>query len=248
MQINLLELWSNMGLPVRSVVVLLSLQAVACVAVVFDRLVLLLLSSARARAFASDVQAAMEAGDFEEMQSKAKAAKANHLASYMELGLRTFLARRTAGDSRERAAELAKRALERKGDAISRELSRGMNVLASTGSTAPFVGLLGTVLGIINAFKMISQSGSGGIGTIGAAIAEALVVTGYGLCVAIPSVLVFNALASKIASYEAGLLNAGSELIDRLETGGGTPAERDKEPAAESKTSSRNPSSAAAAS
>lgn len=100
-------------------------------------------------------------------------------------------------------------------------MNRGMNVLASTGSTAPFVGLLGTVLGIINAFKMISATGSGGIGTIGAAIAEALIVTGYGLVVAIPSVLIFNGLSSRIASYEAGLLNAGSELIDQMETTGG---------------------------
>jgi biopolymer transport protein ExbB/TolQ len=93
-----------------------------------------------------------------------------------------------------------------------------MNILASTGSTAPFVGLLGTVLGILNAFKMIAATGSGGIGTIGGAIGEALYVTGYGLTVAIPSVLVFNFLSTKIATYEAGLLNAGSELIDRLET------------------------------
>jgi biopolymer transport protein ExbB/TolQ len=94
-----------------------------------------------------------------------------------------------------------------------------MNVLASTGSTAPFIGLLGTVLGIINAFRMIAATGSGGIGTIGAAIGEALVVTGYGLIVAIPSVLIFNWLSSRIANYEAMLINAGSELLDRLETG-----------------------------
>jgi biopolymer transport protein ExbB/TolQ len=77
------------------------------------------------------------------------------------------------------------------------------------------------VLGIINAFKMISATGSGGIGTIGAAIAEALIVTGYGLVVAIPSVLLFNWISSRIASYEAGLLNAGSELVDQMETGVG---------------------------
>jgi biopolymer transport protein ExbB/TolQ len=123
----------------------------------------------------------------------------------------------SAGDSVERAAELARRALERKGDAVSRDLNRGMNVLASTGSTAPFVGLLGTVLGIINAFKLIAAEGSGGIGTIGSAIGEALVVTGYGLVVAIPSVLIFNHLSGRIANYEGGLVNAGSELLDQLE-------------------------------
>ncbi len=143
--------------------------------------------------------------------------KSNHLATFLQLGLRAFLKRQDAGDSAARAAELARRALEREGEAISRDLNRGMNVLASTGSTAPFIGLLGTVLGIINAFKMIALTGSGGLGSIGSAISEALFVTAYGLIVAIPSVLVFNSLSSRIASYEAGLLNAGSELIDRLE-------------------------------
>jgi biopolymer transport protein ExbB/TolQ len=217
MQINLLEIWHSMGLPVRCVVILLTLQAIACVAVVIDRAVLLARSGTQARAFAVSVQSAMEAGAYKSVLGDAQLYKGNHFAEYLELGLRVFLMRQAAGDHGERAAELARRALERKGDAISRDLNRGMNILASTGSTAPFVGLLGTVLGIINAFKLIAATGSGGIGTIGSAIGEALVVTGYGLMVAIPSVLVFNFLSSRIASYEAGLLNAGSELVDRLE-------------------------------
>jgi biopolymer transport protein ExbB/TolQ len=219
MKIDLFELWRGMGLPVRMVVILLTIQATACVAVVLDRLVLLSLSALRARGLAGQVQQAAGGGDFKKVLSMMTSGKSNHLASYLQVGLRTFLARKQAGDDSVRAAELSRRALERKGDAVSRDLNRGMNVLASTGSTAPFVGLLGTVLGIINAFKVIGESGSGGIGTIGVAIGEALVVTGYGLCVAIPTVLVFNWLSAKIADYEAGLINAGAELVDQLETG-----------------------------
>jgi biopolymer transport protein ExbB/TolQ len=218
MEINLVELWSSMGMPVRTVVMLLSIQAVACVAVLIDRLVLLTQSSRRARAFATAVQPAMEAAEYDRVAVAMAATEPNHLTGYLELGLTTFLSRVRKGDSPQRSAELSLRALERKGDAINRELNRGMNVLASTGSTAPFIGLLGTVLGIINAFRLIAANGSGGIGTIGAAIGEALVVTGYGLTVAIPSVLIFNWLSSKIANYEAMLINAGSELVDRLET------------------------------
>jgi biopolymer transport protein ExbB/TolQ len=197
----------------------LTMQAVACIAVVLDRVVLLARSSAQARKFALSVESAMEAGAYQSAIADAEAFKNNHFASYLELGLRTFLRRQSAGDDATRAAELVRRALERKGDAISRDLNRGMNILASTGSTAPFVGLLGTVLGIINAFKMIALTGSGGLGSIGSAISEALCVTGYGLVVAIPSVLLFNFLSSRIASYEAALLNAGGELVDRLELG-----------------------------
>jgi biopolymer transport protein ExbB/TolQ len=221
MQVNFLELWHSMGFPVRCVVILLTIQAVGCIAVVIDRLILLQASTKRAREFAAAIQGAMEAGAYRAVVAEAPQYKANHLASYLDIGLRTFLNRQAAGDDNVRAAELARRALERKGDAVSRDMNRGMNILASTGSTAPFVGLLGTVLGIINAFKLIAATGSGGIGTIGAAIGEALIVTGYGLVVAIPSVLLFNLLSSRIAVYEAGLLNAGSELVDRLETSTG---------------------------
>jgi biopolymer transport protein ExbB/TolQ len=220
MQISLIELWRNMGLPVRCVVVLLTLQAVACIAVAIDRAVLLARSSSQARAFAASVESAMEKEAYESALQDASLYKDSHFAAYLHEGLGTFMKRQSAGDDPTRAAELARRALERKGDAISRDMNRGMNVLASTGSTAPFVGLLGTVLGIINAFKMIALTGSGGLGSIGSAISEALAVTAYGLVVAIPSVLVFNFLSSRIASYEAGLLNAGSELIDRLEVFG----------------------------
>jgi biopolymer transport protein ExbB/TolQ len=219
MEINLVELWAGMGFPVRMVVFLLSVQAVACVAVLIDRLVLLTQSGKRAREFAASVKPAMEAAEYDRVVQAMGETKPNHLTGYLEQALTTFLARVRHGDSPQRAAELSKRALERKGDAINRDLNRGMNVLASTGSTAPFIGLLGTVLGIINAFRMIAATGSGGIGTIGAAIGEALVVTGYGLIVAIPSVLIFNWLSSRIANYEAMLINAGSELLDRLETG-----------------------------
>jgi biopolymer transport protein ExbB/TolQ len=229
MEIHFSELWENMGFPVRAVVVLLTLQAVACVAVMIDRLVMLQQSSQRAKQLAATVQTAFEAERYEQALAEAEGAPPSHLSRYLATGLRAFLTRAAAGDDQRRAGELAKRALERKGDAISRELNRGMNVLASTGSTAPFVGLLGTVLGIINAFKLIAATGSGGIGTIGAAIGEALVVTGYGLVVAIPSVLVFNWLSARIANYEAGLLNAGSELVDRLESSRGVHVPRGPE-------------------
>jgi biopolymer transport protein ExbB/TolQ len=202
MQINLIELWSNMSLPVHCVVFVLTAQAVACIAVIIDRTVMLYTSSARSRKFAADVQQLMEHRNYTKVLEHVEQA---------------FVQLTHAGESAPKAAEYARRALERKGEAVSRDLNRRMNVLASTGSTAPFVGLLGTVLGIINAFKMIAATGSGGIGTIGAAIGEALVVTGYGLIVAIPSVLLFNWIAGRIATFEGGLLNAGGELVDRLE-------------------------------
>ncbi len=229
MDIDLIELWSHMSILVRGVVVVLTLQAVLCTFVVVDRLILLFTSEGRSRRFAASAGARLEAGDYEGVLTITKQHAKSHLAAYIQSGLAVFLERRREGHDRAKAAELAKRALERKGENLSERLNRGLNILASTGSTAPFIGLLGTVLGILNAFRLIGEEASGGMGTIGPAISEALIVTGYGLLVAIPSVLCFNALSSRIAKYEGGLANAGSELVDQLEAGSSRTSEPEDE-------------------
>jgi|SRR5690606_3242305 len=234
MDIDLIELWTHMNGLVRAVVVVLTLQALACIYVVVDRVILVFTSAARSRRFAAEAGATLEAGDYEGAVSIAQKHEKSHLASFIRTGVETFLARRRDGQSREKAAELAKRALERKGENLSESLARSLNVLASTGSTAPFIGLLGTVLGILNAFRLIGEESSGGMGTIGPAISEALIVTGYGLLVAIPAVLAFNWLSGRIATYEAGLANAGSELVDQLEAGSSAPVKHTAEEAPKS--------------
>lgn len=220
MDINLLEIWGHMGLPVRAVVIFLTLQAIACVAVVIDRALMLAVSRARTRRFVEQASAHASNLNAERMLKLAEEAQSSHLASFVAKGLRSYVELKKKGQGGERATELTRRALERKTEPLSRDLNRFMNVLASTGSTAPFVGLLGTVLGIMHAFKLIAGGGGGGIATIGPAIAEALIVTGYGLTVAIPVVLVFNWLSGKLASYEGDILNAAGDLLDRLEIGG----------------------------
>lgn len=219
MEFNFAELWAGMGTPVKVVVVVLTLQALACVAVSIDRILLLTLSHVRARKFVSAVNAPMKAGDKTAVLALIKESRGAHLAEYLEVGIKIFTDRKAGGHDDARAAEFASRALERKAELLSANLNKGMNVLASTGSTAPFIGLLGTVLGILNAFKLIAQQGSGGMSTIGTAIGEALIVTGYGLTIAIPSVLLFNFISARIAQYETGLSNAGKELVDQLEAG-----------------------------
>lgn len=217
MEINLLEMWKNMGMPVRGVVIVLTLQAVACLAVTVDRLILLARSRGASRKFVASVSSEGSALDPARLLSLAEAHENSHLASYLGKGLRSFVDLTKRGHTSAEAAHLTRRVLERKAEPLGRDLNRFMNVLASTGSTAPFVGLLGTVLGIIHAFKMIAASGSGGIGTIGAAIGEALIVTGYGLIVAIPTVLLFNWLSGRLAGYEGDIQNAAGDMMDRLE-------------------------------
>jgi biopolymer transport protein ExbB len=110
----------------------------------------------------------------------------------------------------------AERAVEREMLMELVTLKRGNAVLATVGATAPFVGLLGTVFGIINAFNSMATSGSGGITAIAAGIAEALIATGFGLIVAIPAVWFYNYFTTKIDNLSAEMTYTSKELIDYL--------------------------------
>ncbi len=112
--------------------------------------------------------------------------------------------------------EASKRAIERAAVKTSTEMRRGLNFLATIGATAPFVGLFGTVVGIINAFEGMKTSGSGGIGAVAGGIAEALVTTAFGLFVAIPAVWFFNYFVNKADLFSIEMSNASSELIDHF--------------------------------
>lgn len=112
---------------------------------------------------------------------------------------------------------MARNEAERQRERIGQELRRGLSVLASIGSTAPFVGLLGTVLGIISAFQGIAATGGGGLGAVSAGIAEALIETAFGLFVAIPTVLSYNYFMARANAVEGALERASGELLDELE-------------------------------
>ncbi len=110
--------------------------------------------------------------------------------------------------------EASKRALERAEAIVHAELKRGVSGLATIGSTAPFVGLFGTVVGIINAFKGIATEKGTGLGAVAGGISEALVTTAIGLFVAVPAVWMFNYFTNKIEAFDVEMGNSSSELID----------------------------------
>jgi len=220
MELDLAHMWHQMNPIVKSVVVVLTIQGLWGVTVTIDRLLMLFMSKRRSKKFAAEVSGPMEKGDaIGAMKVAEEASKKSHLARFIYKGIKTFEDNLALGMTRDRAADFTKRELERTGENLSLSLNKGLAVLATNGSTSPFVGLLGTVFGILGAFKVIGQEGGGGLSTIGPLIGEALYVTGYGLIVAIPSVMLFNWLSGMIAKYEAGLANAGSELVDQLEAG-----------------------------
>jgi biopolymer transport protein ExbB/TolQ len=96
------------------------------------------------------------------------------------------------------------------------QLKRGLGFLATIGSTAPFIGLFGTVVGIINAFRSIAATGSGGMSVVSGGIAEALVSTALGIFVAIPAVVAFNHFTGKIETFHVQMNRASSQLVNCL--------------------------------
>jgi biopolymer transport protein ExbB len=103
--------------------------------------------------------------------------------------------------------------LERVEAAMSRRIARGTGVLATIGATAPFVGLFGTVWGIMNSFIGISEAHTTNLAVVAPGIAEALLATALGLIAAIPAVVIYNYLARSIAAYRALLGDASAQVL-----------------------------------
>ena len=140
--------------------------------------------------------------------------KKSHLAKVVVAGLQEFRAHQVSNDIPGENIEASTRALERAEAIVHTELNRGFSGLATIGSTAPFVGLFGTVVGIINAFKGISTEKSTGLGAVAGGISEALVTTAIGLFVAIPAVWLFNYFNNRVEDFDVEMTNSSSELVD----------------------------------
>ncbi|NJD67512.1 MAG: flagellar motor protein MotA [Candidatus Methylomirabilota bacterium] len=141
------------------------------------------------------------------------------VAKVLEAGLLAVIDREDpafAGKQFSRRLESCKGAMQRTTSAEISRLERYLGSLATLGNVSPFVGLFGTVLGIIRAFEAIAKSGSGGIGTVSAGIAEALIATAAGLFVAIPAVIAYNYFVGRVKLFTAAMDSAASEMVDRL--------------------------------
>jgi biopolymer transport protein ExbB len=212
------ELWEHLGVPAIVVALLLLTMGVASLAVFVERLWMLRRSRAASRKFAAMLVRDFRPSAVGQVLVEAEGLDASHLARLVRFGLVNYREAQSAYEGHGLTpVESMRRELERRVEELSADLKSGLAVLASVGSVAPFVGLLGTVLGIISAFRGIAETGSGGLSAVSAGIAEALVETALGLAVAIPAVLAFNYLSTAIASEELALSNAAGELVDKVE-------------------------------
>lgn len=216
MKFDLAHIWASMGMMSRSVALALAIMAIASVAVVVERVLALGRMNRETRQFTGEAKGAIKAWDTRGLKAIAERHPMSAVARLCAAALARYL-EALDEEGNLPPVELARREMDRKREAISAELRRGLSVLASVGSVAPFVGLLGTVVGIIGAFQTIASSGSGGLGAVSAGIAEALIVTAFGLMVAIPAVLCFNYLSTRITGIERALERSAGELVDKME-------------------------------
>ena len=209
-----LTMWHSMGWPARIVVIVLFIMSAWSIGVMIDRWIAFSSARKQSRVFAPAVAGALKDGKIDEAISIAEQNKRSHLAKVVTAGLQEFQAHQVSTEIPGETIEASKRALERSEAIVHAELKRGVSGLATIGSTAPFVGLFGTVVGIIHAFQGISTQKSTGLGAVAGGISEALVTTAFGLFVAIPAVWIYNYFTTKIESFDVEMDNSSSELID----------------------------------
>jgi len=208
------HMWDQMGWLARIVVVVLFLMSAWSIGVMIDRLIAYNGARSQSRAFAPAVAGALREGKLDEAIKIADRYSKSHLAKVVVAGLQEFRAHQLSSEIPGEDIEASRRALERAEAIVHAELKRGISSLATIGSTGPFVGLFGTVVGIINAFKGISESKSTGLGAVAGGISEALVTTAVGLFVAIPAVWMYNYFTNRIEAFDVEMGNSSSELID----------------------------------
>jgi biopolymer transport protein ExbB len=193
-------------------------MAVLVLGVVIERSFSMARGQGQSREFARKAGPAIGQGDWQAILDVAKHYPHSQLAELLRAGAQRYLTFADSDDgSGLGAVEATRREMNRRLEAAGAQLRTGMSMLASIGSITPFVGLFGTVVGIITAFQGIAKSGSSGLGAVSAGIAEALIMTAFGLLVAIPAVLLFNYLNGKIDGVERNLTTAMGEFIDNVE-------------------------------
>ena len=209
--LNWRTLGGNLGYIVAGALFAMSVWSFG---VMIDRVLMYSAARKQSRLFVSQVAGALREGKLDEAIKIADRYPKSHLAKVMVAGLQEFTAHQKSSDISGEEIESSRRALERAEAIVHAELKRGISTLATIASSAPFVGLLGTVVGIINAFQGIAAEKSTGLGAVAGGISEALVATAIGLLVAIPAVWMFNYFSNRVEAFDVEMGNSSSELID----------------------------------
>jgi len=216
--IDIMKLWDAAGMFARGVIVVMAVMSLWSLSVAIAKAIYIAKSQKATRKFAPEFSRAIQEENLEKAIALAEKNQNSHIARVLggALGeVKTLIQDRATITSAD--INSAERAVERQMLITLAEFRRGMSVMATVGATAPFVGLLGTTMGIVTAFTGMAAAGaSGGLAGISAGIAEALIATGFGLMVAIPAVWFYNYFTTKIENLTVEMTYSSKELIDYL--------------------------------
>src|SRR4029453_10581702 len=210
------ELLGNVGLFGGAVMGCLALLSVFSVGVIVDKHRRFRSASRQSDMFKPVFKKFLHGGQIQELIEAARTHQNSHVAQVVSAGILEYDGVRQSGGDPVASLELVTSALRDSMSETLIQLKRGLGFMATIGSTAPFIGLFGTVVGIINAFRSIAATGSGGMSVVSGGIAEALVSTALGIFVAIPAVCAFNHFTGKIENFHVEMNRAASQLVNHL--------------------------------
>ena len=215
---NLMGMWEEMGWVAKAVAIILVFMSMWSFGVAIERYYTFSQARKQSKLYAPQVAKHLKEGRLKDALSvsQAKTYQYSHLAKVVLAGLQEYQFQQDSGGNltRDDIVDTVRRAIQRGTALTSNDLKKGIPSLATIGATAPFVGLLGTVIGVINAFHGISTTGSGGLGAVSGGISEALVETALGLVVAIPAVWMYNYFTGRLEYFNVEMDNSSSELVD----------------------------------
>jgi biopolymer transport protein ExbB/biopolymer transport protein TolQ len=210
------EIFGGIGIVGACVLGCLLALSVYSVSVMIDRYRRFRAAARQSLAFLPEFGRCLKEGKLQDAVATARRHDASHVARVVSAGLAEFIDSRGSAAAGVDPVDLVSRALDRSATLTLVEFKRGLGGLATIGSTAPFIGLFGTVVGIIHAFEGIAATGSGGAAAVSGGIAEALVATAVGILVAIPAVMAFNYFVGALERFQLEMKAASEQLVDFL--------------------------------
>lgn len=210
------ELLGNVGLFGAAVMCCLAALSVFSVGLIVDKHRRFRSASRQSQMFKPVFGKFLHGGELQELIDAVPQHQNSHVAQVVSAGILEYDGVRQSGGDPVASLELVTSAIRDSMSETLIQLKRGLGFLATIGSIAPFIGLFGTVVGIINAFRGIAATGSGGMAAVSGGIAEALVATALGIFVAIPAVVAFNHFTGKIENFHVEMNRASSQLVNCL--------------------------------
>jgi biopolymer transport protein ExbB/TolQ len=215
---DIVEMFRQMTIYAWAVAIILFVMSFWSIGVAIERFYTFNKARQQSKLYAPQVAKHLKDGRLKEAiaLSGSKDFRYSHLAKVVLAGLQEYQFQQESGTTlgREDVLDTVRRSIQRATALTASDLKKGVTALATIGSTAPFVGLLGTVIGVINAFVGIGATGTGSIGAVSVGIAEALIETALGLFVAIPAVWFYNYLSQRLEYFNVEMDNSSSELVD----------------------------------